>query len=218
MKTQYFDYHGQHLIVYFAGWGTPPSAVGHLLAPQNYDVLLCYDYRQLHCEFDFTAYRQIRLVAWSMGVWAAERVMAPYALTSATAINGTGLPCDDRFGIPRDIFAATVVGLNAANRLKFERRMCGNQQTFSAYQQLAARPTQAQIEAELTALYQALQQDSRTDLIDWTHALIGNKDKIFPARNQRRYWQQRCPIREIDGEHLLFPQFHHWAQCWDGTE
>lgn len=41
-----------------------------------------------------------------MGVWVAERVMQGYPLLSATAINGTGLPCDDQYGIPEAILLA----------------------------------------------------------------------------------------------------------------
>lgn len=51
MKTEYFQHQGENLIVYFAGWGTPPSAVAHLALPDNYDLLICYDYQDLHCDF-----------------------------------------------------------------------------------------------------------------------------------------------------------------------
>ncbi|MFD1807002.1 pimeloyl-ACP methyl esterase BioG family protein [Pasteurella oralis] len=215
MKIQHFDQQGQHVIVYFAGWGTPPSVVQHLRLPENYDLVICYDYQQLACDFDFTSYQTIRVVAWSMGVWVAKRIMQPYQLSSATAINGTGYPCHDQFGIPCTIFEGTLTGLNEENRHKFERRICGNKTALQDYQQLAQRPTLDEIYSELTALYQGLQQDQRTDLILWSKAIIGTKDKIFPAQHQRDYWQSRCQITEVEAEHLLFPQFSHWAQCWE---
>ena len=96
---------GEHLIVYFAGWGTPLDAVAHLILPTNHNFIkFCYDYQDLKLDFDFSAYQQIRVVAWSMGVWVAERVLQGLTLQSATAVNGTGLPCDDSFGIPYAIF------------------------------------------------------------------------------------------------------------------
>ena len=75
MKTKFYDHQGEHLIVYFAGWGTPLDAVAHLILPTDYDLLICYDYQDLKLDFDFSAYQQIRVVAWSMGVWVAERVL-----------------------------------------------------------------------------------------------------------------------------------------------
>ncbi|NBI42243.1 DUF452 family protein [[Haemophilus] felis] len=215
MKTQYIQNQGEHLIVYFAGWGTPPSVVEHLILPANYDLLICYDYQDLTCDFDFSAYQQIRLVAWSMGVWVAERVMQGKKLLSATAINGTGLPCHDQFGIPEAIFAGTLAWLNEENRHKFERRICGVKSLLNQYQQLSQRPTLAQIHQELAALYQLLQQDQRTDLIHWDKAIVASRDKIFPIQNQRLYWHKRCNIEEMDGEHLLFPQLNNWQQCWN---
>lgn len=214
MKTKHIQQQGENLIVYFAGWGTPPSVVEHLVLPENYDLLICYDYQDLHCDFDFSAYQHIRAVAWSMGVWVAERVMQGYPLLSATAINGTGLPCHDEFGIPEAIFTGTLNGLNEENRHKFERRICGSKSALGDYQQLSQRPTLDEIHAELTALYGFLLQDPRTDLIQWTKAIVTSKDKIFPVQNQRAYWQTRCEVDEIDGEHLVFPQFSAWEECW----
>lgn len=83
MKTKFYNHQGEHLILYFAGWGMPPDAVNHLILPENHDLLICYDYQDLNLDFDFSAYRHIRLVAWSMGVWAAERALQGIRLKSA---------------------------------------------------------------------------------------------------------------------------------------
>ena len=118
MKTKFYDHQGEHLIVYFAGWGTPLDAVAHLILPTNHNLLICYDYQDLTLDFDFSAYQQIRVVAWSMGVWVAERVLQGITLQSATAVNGTGLPCDDSFGIPYAIFKGTLENLEENTRSK----------------------------------------------------------------------------------------------------
>ena len=57
MKTKFYDHQGEHLIVYFAGWGTPLDAVAHLILPTDHDLLICYDYQDLNLDFDFSAYR-----------------------------------------------------------------------------------------------------------------------------------------------------------------
>lgn len=202
-----------YLIVYFAGWGTPPSAVNHLALPENHDLLICYDYQDLHLDVDFSAYQGIRVVAWSMGVWVAERIFAGIPLLSATAINGTGKPYDDQFGIPRAIFDGTLTNLTEITRHKFERRMCAKLLPY--YQSLQGQRSLANIHAELTALFHAIQQDQRTDLFPWSKAIIAEQDKIFPTTHQQAYWQPRCAVNVIEGEHYCLPQFHHWAQLWE---
>lgn len=213
MKTLLNARQGKHLLIYFAGWGTPPAAVEHLNLPADYDLLICYDYQTFEFDFDFSPYEEIRLVAWSMGVWAAERVLKGVPLVSATAVNGTGLPCHDELGIPVAIFEGTLNGLSPITRTKFERRMCAKAD-FVAYSALTPRDFD-EISAELTALWTALQQDLRTDLITWTKAIIAEQDKIFPAAHQQAYWQSRCAVQLVPGEHYLFPQFSHWNQLWD---
>ena len=214
MKTKFYDHQGEHLIVYFAGWGTPLDAVAHLILPTDHDLLICYDYQDLKLDFDFSVYQQIRVVAWSMGVWVAERVLQGITLQSATAVNGTGLPCDDSFGIPYAIFKGTLDNLTENTRSKFERRICGDKVSFERYQQFSARPFN-EIHQELTALFAMIQQDKRTDLIHWTNAWISSRDKIFTPANQHQYWASRCAVQEIEGEHYVFSRFTHWSALWN---
>lgn len=220
MKTQLMTTQPQkqpNLIVYFAGWGTPISAVAHLDLPQDYDLLICYDYQNLHLDFDFSPYQQIRVVAWSMGVWVADQVMQNIPLSSATAINGTGLPCHDQFGIPCEIFKGTLEGLTEESRVKFERRICGDKQNFAIYQQLAEPREFAEIHAELTALYEMIQTQKPQSIL-WTDAVIAEQDRIFPAQNQFAYWQRHSPavhISKIAGAHYLFPAMSTWAELWE---
>lgn len=214
MKTKFYDHQGKHLIVYFAGWGTPLDAVAHLILPTNHNLLICYDYQDLKLDFDFSAYQQIRVVAWSMGVWVAERVLQGITLQSATAVNGTGLPCDDCFGIPYAIFKGTLDNLTENTRSKFERRICGDKVSFERYQQFSARPFN-EIHQELTALFTMIQKDKRADLIHWTNAWISSHDKIFMPANQHQYWASRCAVQEIEDEHYVFSRFTHWSALWN---
>ena len=214
MKTKFYDHQGKHLIVYFAGWGTPLDAVAHLILPTNHNLLICYDYQDLTLDFDFSAYQQIRVVAWSMGVWVAERVLQGITLQSATAVNGTGLPCDDGFGIPYAIFKGTLDNLTENTRSKFERRICGDKVSFERYQQFSARSFN-EIHRELIALFAMIQQDKRTDLIHWTNAWVSSRDKIFMPANQHQYWASRCAVQEIEGEHYVFSRFSHWSALWN---
>lgn len=99
------------------------------LSPADRDLLVCYDYRSL--DFDFSlpeGYEDIRVVGWSMGVWAASQVLGRSCLpiTESVAVNGTMTPVDDSRGIPNAIYEGTLKGLNDVTLRKFFRRMCGS--------------------------------------------------------------------------------------------
>ena len=178
------DYPGARLIVYCAGWGTDDAVIQHLQIPVNTDVLVCWDYRDLlscyprrdgqdklasgymharhssdvSClplDFAFQDYTECHLVAWSMGVWAAEQALADWPFQSACAINGTPYPKHAQWGIDPEVFDATLAKLDATGRHKFERRMCSNAAQLQAYQALPARPLD-EIRAELQAIDAAI--------------------------------------------------------------
>ena len=118
--------HLPRLTLFFAGWGMDECPfMDH--CPENSDLLVCYDYRSL--DFDFTllqGYQEIRLIAWSMGVWAASMVLQDMDLPicERVALNGTVTPVDDLKGIPQQVFEGTLEGLNEGTLEKFIRRMC----------------------------------------------------------------------------------------------
>lgn len=95
-------------MLFFAGWGSEENLFRHPVE-EGYDYLLCFDYRTL--DFDYTlieGYTEIRLLAWSMGVWAASRVFTGHSFPwqMKLAVNGTPFPIDDRRGIPEMILKA----------------------------------------------------------------------------------------------------------------
>ncbi len=210
------------LILYFNGWAMTPEAVEHLLLPEGFDLLVCWDYRDLSFDFDFTPYNEIHLVAWSMGVWAAEQLDARHllpALASATAVCGTAFPMDDEMGIPVAIFKGTWAGLNEANRLRFNRRMCGGKSLKTLFDALAARPTD-EIKAELQCVMQSEEQrllgalSLATQPLKWDRAYIGMKDLVIPPENQLRFWRMRgaelCVLSEQ--AHYLFNDYRQWGE------
>ena len=83
-------------MLFFAGWGSEENLFRHPVE-EGYDYLLCFDYRTL--DFDYTlieGYTEIRLLAWSMGVWAASRVFTGHSFPwqMKLAVNGTPFPID----------------------------------------------------------------------------------------------------------------------------
>lgn len=102
MRIEWLNKKGSgRVIVFFHGWGMDAAGVSHLQMED--DVLMCYDYRSLDFDFpDLGHYRCIYVVAWSMGVWAADRVISRLEMKPerCVALNGTTRPVDDEYGIP----------------------------------------------------------------------------------------------------------------------
>lgn len=213
------------LILFFNGWAMTREAVEHLAIPAGYDLLHVWDYRTDEQDFDRSSYREIRLLAWSMGVWAAERLAMQGLLpetASAVAVCGTGYPMDDEMGIPMEIFRGTLDGLTEENRFRFNRRMCGGKSLKHLFDALAARET-SEIKAELGRVYEEESRRLGSDNphpqspLQWDKVLIGEKDRIIPAKNQEHFWNMRgCPQIEmvVGGDHYLFNRFSTWESLW----
>jgi biotin synthesis protein BioG len=127
----------QNLIIFCNGWGMDGGPF-RFLTSSDYDVYMLYDYRQLNMP-DIAAivgkYMHVHLVSWSMGVWAGQKLFSARAhlLDRTIAINGTLCPIDDRFGIPIEVFDATLAEFNEHARKKFYKRMCREKNNLNVF-------------------------------------------------------------------------------------
>ncbi len=211
------------LIIFFNGWAMTPEVVTHLRPAQGHDLLILWDYRELSLDFDISAYADIKLMAWSMGVWAADQIFnkltSTYPISEAVAICGTAYPMSDLRGIPQEIFEGTLHGLDEKNRQRFNRRMCGGKRLKHLFEAFSARSTE-EIKEELLQVYHLEQgqqePQGKKDTAPWTKAIIGMKDRIIPPENQKHYWQEQGiqqVIREED-DHYIFDKFSSWEEIW----
>lgn len=211
--------HSSSLLLFFAGWSAAPELFTRLKADEGTDVMICYDYREIDFGEDLTRYKEIHLIAWSMGVRMAELAIGgKYRLRTATAINGTPRPIDDRYGIPVDIFRGTLDNLTAEGLSRFNRRMCGSRDTLAGYEAVRPRPLE-EVRDELQHIYDLCRVQPQPDTaphvtpIRWTRALISSDDRIFPAANQHEYWDTRCPeVLEIKAPHYPFYLWNRWNE------
>ena len=72
MKHFLMDNGSDSLLLFFSGWGCDEHEFEHLKSGS--DVLILYDYNNLRLEFDFSGYREINLLAFSAGVFAAAEL------------------------------------------------------------------------------------------------------------------------------------------------
>lgn len=200
------------VVVFAAGWAGSDELVRHLALPQGYDLLCLFDYRSFPsvteaCELyaQIAPYRHKYLIAWSFGVWAAERIFgeADWVWDGAVAVNGTPLPVHDAYGIPVRAFAVTVRSIEGAGTGRFLERMCGTQEVLREYYKHRSTRGLEEIGEELRRLRDGAAETAETVSVPhagfWTGAVAGTEDAIFPPENMMRYWTE-AGVRVTAGE------------------
>lgn len=227
---------GSKLLLFFNGWAVPSSAVAHLKADADTTVVAASGYTQLEAlPAEFAAFPEIRLVAWSTGVWAAGQVCRGYRFVSATAINGTPYPAHDKFGIPVQWFQATWEHLSEENLDRFYRRVCGRGKYYESWRNgfpgktgvpasatgspcevktARARLSVDCLREELRRIgEQAARLPSGEGAFIWDKAILSADDRIFPFTSMQAYWHScGCPVTCLAAPHYPFYLWKTWNE------
>ncbi len=184
MKTLFLRRDGHaRLLIYFHGWSMDETVLDPASFPDGFDVLVGFDYRDLTAlPAEVGDYAERLLVAWSLGVWAAARCRERFGfpgLRRAIAVNGTLRPVSAEFGIDPAVFAGTAAHwLDPAARHNFHRRTGGGPEP---------RRDPGEQRDELLAL-EAMIAGTPAPRDCYDLALIGRRDRIFPAARQQLFW------------------------------
>ncbi len=184
-------------LLIFDGFGGSTKRVETLdFAPQGWSVFFVYDYTNEDFNLDLSGYKNIYLLAWSLGVWQAAVTLGSVNLTKAVAINGTLNPIDANFGIAPEVYQGTLTNWSEIARKKFERRI-GLPAIIGSTNEIEAEKN------ELIALRQRIETTPEPKNI-YQQILIGSKDRIFLAENQQRFWSQTSTAMTlVDAPHYL---------------
>ena len=199
------------LELFFAGWGMdsrPFAWAADSPHTADCDFAVCYDYTDMQLDkvnqanAKIHGYSEVRVRAWSLGVYAASLVLPGLccAISTAVAINGTLWPVDDELGIPHAVYDATAANLTAESLERFNRRMCGaHRPIFEARRPLR---TVDSLRAELLNIRECAADRAKPQFTGWTQAVLSSRDKIFPIANMRRAWPA-TPQFELDEPHYM---------------
>ena len=205
------------LILFITGWGMDEKPTLYL-DDGKFDIITLYDYPSLNHkieDFNFEQYDEITLVAWSLGVLAANIYFGelPLNFERCIAINGTGLPVDDKFGIPRKVFDLTLNTWSEKAREKFNLRMCGGRSEFERFTENSSQRSIQDQRLELEWCYQKAITGNKYNSVKWNLSIIGMQDKIFPAENMITYWTNKgTEIKKINSAHYPFFQWNSWTE------
>ena len=202
-----------NLIIFFCGWSFDSTPFEYLDCGKN-DVLVLYDYADLELPFLLTEldYKDVKLVAWSMGVWVAYKLRSQLPQTSwRVAINGTPFPVDDKLGIPQKMFDLTLKYAESGLRAKFYQNVFSNDELLARYLQ---SPVKRSIESRVLELVKLDAMIRETEFSYdgefYDCAIVGAHDKIIPPQNQKNCWQEKAIVRACG--HFPFYDFKSWDE------
>lgn len=195
----------KRLIMFFTGWGMDELPFNSLFKP-GYDILLVYDYSDDSIDISrLRHYDEICVLAWSLGVWHADRFISAnpqLPFTRCIAVNGTLNPVDDNEGIPERIYDLTSALPNTVALQKFYRRICGSQSAMEQLMPVLPKREIDDLRNELVVIRQRLKDCHTTDTSRWDEIYLSDSDLIFPLQNMKKGWESaRDRVKIMPGKH-----------------
>lgn len=188
------------LIVIFGGFASHPSHFSHLKSDKN--VILFYDYENFDLNFDFKAFDELFLIAFSMGVCVANRLLKELNFKQKIAINGTNLGIDKSKGIHPAIFKKTLQNFKLEHfkeALFKERKSLAKDFIFK---------DEKALKIELEKLFDfALTKQEENWL--WDKVYSSKEDKIFPPNALKNSFKN---LFFLDEPHFAFFHFKTWDE------
>jgi pimeloyl-[acyl-carrier protein] methyl ester esterase len=201
----------EQLVVIYGSWGTDEN-VFVPLCNDEFDFILFYDYSADEALVlpEMKTYTRITVIGWSLGVWAAEYLMPKTGIRPdlTIAVNGTPFPADDRYGIPLNIFEGTLNNISERNMMKFYLRMFGDKKTYRLNTDRIPHRSVKSLHDELRWLYNRIMEQKEPGF-RWDYAVTSEYDRIFPARNQKAYWDSIESTK-----HIVLPLNHYFFHKW----
>ncbi|HDX3590520.1 TPA: DUF452 family protein [Campylobacter coli] len=190
----------QELILVFGGFASHPSHFAHLKSDKN--VVLVYDYENLDFKFDLNSFSKITLIAFSMGVCVASRVLKNIEFSQKIAINGTPFGIDKLKGIHPAIFAKQIkkFDLTAFKKSLFEERE--NEAKDFIFKD------EKDLKTELEKLFEFALKERNESFI-WDKIYSSNHDEIFPQNALKNTFSK---LIFLDEPHFAFFHFKTWDE------
>jgi biotin synthesis protein BioG len=199
------------LVVVYGGWGTDEYVFAPL-CNDEFDFILFYNYSADEALVipETKKYDKITLIAWSLGVWAAEYLSPKTNIKPdvTIAVNGTPIPADDHYGIPLSIFDNALDNITEVNIGRFYLRMFGCVKKNAGGPELVFQRTLKSLQDELRWLYNRIMEQKEPGF-RWDYAISSEYDNIFPASNQISYWN-----KTKNTSHIILPLPHFFFYDW----
>lgn len=203
MQYLYLDNHSRDLIVFFSGWGCDYNQFANLHDRKN--VLILYDYQDLRLDFDFSAYENIYIIAYSAGVFIASIFADKIPnVRQKTAVCGNPYLFDEILGISAadiEVFKA----INLDNYLDFRRKyMVVTDEEYERYNKLESLRTIESCQDELAALQKLYSQNKAHINQVFDKAIAAENDLIFNLNAQKDFYKEKLQVIPNAKHHIFF--------------
>ncbi|HED5707999.1 TPA: DUF452 family protein [Campylobacter jejuni] len=188
------------LIVVFGGFASYPSHFSHLKSDKN--VILFYDYENFDLNFNFKAFDELFLIAFSMGVCVANRLLKELNFKQKIAINGTNLGIDKSKGIHPTIFKKTLQNFKLEHfkeALFKERKSLAKDFIFK---------DEKSLKIELEKLFDFALTKQEENLL-WDKVYSSKEDEIFSPNALKNSFKN---LIFLDEPHFAFFHFKTWDE------
>lgn len=190
----------QELILVFGGFASHPSHFSHLKSDKN--VILVYDYENLDFKFDLSPFSKITLIAFSMGVCVASKILKDIEFSQKIAINGTNFGMDKLKGIHPAIFAKQIKKFDLLAFKKSLFKGHGNETTNFIFKD------EISLKKELESLYDFALKEPNESFI-WDKIYSSKMDEIFPPNALKNAFSK---LIFLDEPHFAFFHFKTWDE------
>ncbi|HDZ5085760.1 TPA: DUF452 family protein [Campylobacter jejuni] len=190
----------KELIVVFGGFASHPSHFLHLKSDKN--VILFYDYENFDLNFDFKAFDELVLIAFSMGVCVANKLLKDINFKQKISINGTNLGIDKQKGIHPTIFKKTMKNFKLEN---FKEAL------FKEHKNLAKDfifKDEKALQIELERLFDFALIKQEENLL-WDKVYSSKEDEIFAPNALKNSFKN---LIFLDEPHFVFFYFKTWDE------
>ncbi|EBD1778732.1 DUF452 family protein [Campylobacter jejuni] len=188
------------LIVVFGGFASHPSHFSHLKSDKN--VILFYDYENFDLNFDFKAFDELFLIAFSMGVCVANRLLKELNFKQKIAINGTNLGIDKSKGIHLTIFKKTLQNFKLEH---FKEALFKERESLA--KDFIFKDEKA-LKIELEKLFDFALTKQEENLL-WDKVYSSKEDEIFPPNALKNSFKN---LIFLDEPHFAFFHFKTWDE------
>ncbi|EAK1975710.1 DUF452 family protein [Campylobacter jejuni] len=188
------------LIVVFGGFASYPSHFSHLKSDKN--VILFYDYENFDLNFNFKAFDELFLIAFSIGVCVANRLLKELNFKQKIAINGTNLGIDKSKGIHPTIFKKTLQNFKLEHfkeALFKERKSLAKDFIFK---------DEKSLKIKLEKLFDFALTKQEENLL-WDKVYSSKEDEIFPPNALKNSFKN---LIFLDEPHFAFFHFKTWDE------
>ena len=172
-------------------------------------MLILYDYLDLNLDFDFSKYKEINLIAFSAGVFAASVSNFNLKINKKLAISGNPFLFDEHLGLSKEI-QETLCNITEKNADDFARNyLVKTEDEWKKFHH--SKRTIESCKNEFNSL-KKLYETNKSNIKDiFDSALIGSDDKIFNLSAQKEFYGKKLKIIE-NARHSLFFRIDDYKQ------